>query len=253
MTGARIDLDADPITPTRPTPIGRTWLRNRWEELAYLHWPYDADLVQSLLPDGLGVDTFDGRAWVSLVPFRMTDAMLRALPAVPGVSRFAETNVRTYVVDSKGHRSVWFFSLEAEALPIVVFARWLLGFPYVWSRMSIEVDGDVRRYTTAERRWPRRPPSRTEVTLEIGDPITDPSDLDVFLSARWGTVARWPRRSRQLWHHPVDHPEWQLHEATLTWLDDASVARSGLPEPAEMPIVRWARSVDARFGRPERI
>ncbi|MDQ3932324.1 MAG: DUF2071 domain-containing protein, partial [Actinomycetota bacterium] len=42
--------------------------RQRWDSLAFLHWPYDPDVVQSMLPDGLEVDVFDDKAWVGLTP-----------------------------------------------------------------------------------------------------------------------------------------------------------------------------------------
>ncbi len=151
-------------------------------------------------------------------PFEMRDAMPRWLPALPWISSFAETNVRTYVVDSTGNRAVWFFSLEATRLPIVVFARWLLGFPYVWATMTTEARPGWRRYTTTRRRWPNARPSTTHVEIDIGDPIAEPSELDVFLTGRWGAVSRWPMRRGRLRHHPVDHPVWQLHEATLARL-----------------------------------
>ena len=258
MTASSSDLAApEPISAVRHEPLRRTWLRNTWGDLVYVHWAVDPDLIQASLPDGVRVDTFDDRAYVSLIPFQMTDAMVRGLPAIPGVSNFAETNVRTYVVDSKGHRAIGFFSLEAVALPIVAFARWLLGFPYVWSRMSIERSGGdrdgTRRYRTERRRWPRRPGATTELEVEIGQRIETPSDLDVFLSARWGTVAEWPRRSGRIWYHPVDHDEWTLFEARILHLDDESISAAGLPRPDTEPIVRYALPVHARFGRPQRV
>ena len=238
------------LTPERPVPLRRTWLRNTWRELTFVHWAVDPAQVQRLLPMGLTVDTFDGDAYVSLIPFEMNDASPRGLPAVPWLSRFAETNVRTYVVDSAGNRAIWFFSLEAARLPIVLFAKGLLGFPYVWSTMSIAVDGSRRRYETTRRRWPRRPPSTTVVEVDVGDEIVRQSDLDVFLTARWGTVARWGGTLR---HHPVDHPAWTLHDATLIELDDHSVAAGGIDIGGSEPIVRWAAPIDATFGRPSRV
>ena len=44
-------------------------MMHRWDRLTFLHWRYDADVVQRLLPAGLTVETFDGSAWVGLVPF----------------------------------------------------------------------------------------------------------------------------------------------------------------------------------------
>jgi uncharacterized protein YqjF (DUF2071 family) len=249
------ELDVEPlaISATRSSPMGRWWLRNRWDELAFVHHSYPPAVVQALLPDGLTVDTFDDLAWVSLVPFQMSDATPRLIPPVPWVSAFAETNVRTYVVDSAGNRAVWFFSLEASRLSIVAFARLLLGFPYVWSRMSIERTADTRRYVTTQRRWPSSPASATDVTIEIGDVIEEPTDLDVFLTARWGTVVKWPARRGRLRHHPVDHPEWTLRDAVLTDYTDTSFEAAGLPSPISAPIVRYVDSIDARFARPERV
>jgi len=252
-----VTADPQPLSATRPNPLGRWWLRNRWEELAFVHWAYEPEVVQWMLPDGLTADTHDGMAYVSLIPFRMADAAPRFVPAIPWVSTFAETNVRTYVVDSAGNRAIWFFSLEANRLPIVAFARWLLGFPYVRGDLAIEesiVDGrERRRYMTTRRRWPRRPESTTDLTIEIGDPIAEPSDLDVFLTARWGTVAEWPRGSGTLRHHAVDHPEWHLHEATLVDYNDTSVEAARFPPPIGDPIVRWSKQTEARFARPTRV
>lgn len=242
-----------PLSPTRPTAMGSAWLRNTWQELTFLHYRYDPADVQRLLPDGLTVDTFDGDAYVSLIPFQMRDASPRFVPALPFVSSFNETNVRTYVVDSAGNRAIWFFTLEADQLAVVALARLVLGFPYVWSAMSTEIEGTRRTYRTTNRRWPRTPRSQTTVEIEVGGRIDEPDDLDVFLTARWGTVARWPMRRGRLRHHPVDHAAWWLHEATLTRVDHQSLPAAGLPAPTDPPIVRWVRSIDARFAPPTRV
>lgn len=236
-----------PLTSECPQPIRRAWLRNDWEELTFLHWAYEPAVIQALLPSGLDVDTHNGKAWVSLVPFVMRRAGPTWLPPIPYISTFLETNVRTYVVDSAGNRAVWFLSLDCARLPIVLFARWTIGFPYVWSKMTLSIDGTRRSYSTSRRRWPGRPSADTRVVVDVGEAIAEPDDLDVFLTARWGTVARSVRTLR---HHPVDHPPWRLRTATLIDLDDSAVTACGLPAPTGEPLVRWAELVVARFGRP---
>ena len=63
----------------------------------------DQVLVQSKdLPPGLEVETFDGSAWVGLVPFAMRVTLPRS-PLVPWLSRFPETNVRTYARSADGN------------------------------------------------------------------------------------------------------------------------------------------------------
>ncbi len=237
------------LSPSCPDPIKRGWLRNDWHELTFLHWPYDPEVVQALLPEGLTVDVHDGHAWVSLVPFQMRRAGPTWLPSLPYVSNFWETNVRTYVIDSQGNRAVWFLSLDCVRLPVVAFARWTIGFPYFWADMDVQVTGGRRRYLTTRRRWPGRPAAVTAINVDVGDPI-EPTELDVFLTARWGTVAKTLGR---LWFHAVDHEPWTLHDASVVELSDTAMIAPWLPAPSGDPIVRWAQPVHARFARPVRV
>ena len=54
---------------TCPFTIDRPVMRQRWERLTFLHWPFEAADVQRLVPGGLENETFGGAAWVGLVPF----------------------------------------------------------------------------------------------------------------------------------------------------------------------------------------
>ena len=72
-----------------------------------MHWRVDTQIMQALLPKGFQVDTFDGCAWVGLIPFTMDGTRPRGFPPFPGVSRFHECNVRTYVLHD-GVPGVWF-------------------------------------------------------------------------------------------------------------------------------------------------
>ncbi|MGI9644324.1 MAG: DUF2071 domain-containing protein, partial [Ilumatobacteraceae bacterium] len=87
----------EPVVPDPPDLGCRTALRQRWTDLAYFHWPYDPADVQPLLPPGVRVDTFDGNAWVGLIPFVMRDVRLGPSPAVPDLGTCVEINVRTDV------------------------------------------------------------------------------------------------------------------------------------------------------------
>jgi hypothetical protein len=86
-----------------------------WHDLASVHWRYDPTVVQSLLPAGFRVDTFDDAAWVGLIPFHMRRIRLPGLPSFGPLSTFPETNIRTYIVDAAGRRGVWFASLDVTA------------------------------------------------------------------------------------------------------------------------------------------
>src|ERR1700742_2659272 len=127
----------------------RPWtMMQRWNDLLFAHWPVPAAKLESLLPPGLQVDTFDQSGWVGVVPFWMDRVQLRGLPRIPGASRFPELNLRTYVRERNTNRAgVYFFCLEAANPLAVIFAKTLFHLPYHWARMSIR--GRTERETGA--------------------------------------------------------------------------------------------------------
>lgn len=222
-------------------------MTQRWQCLTYLHWAYDPAVVAPFLPPRVRVDTFDGVAWVGLVPFLMTDVRPVGVPSPGNLGRFLETNVRTYTVGPDGRRGVFFFSLDAErALPVAT-ARLTYRLPYMWSRMRLATDGDVVRYT-CRRRAPDVPGAASRVAVRVGEPaIATP--LDDFLSARWGLHTTWAGRPT---YAPVEHEPWPLRAAELVELDDELVAAAGLPAPEGAPQVLYSAGVSVRVGVPSR-
>lgn len=242
--------EVERYSPICPLRVGHPVMLHRWETLTFLHWAYEPEVVQRLLPKSLEVETFDGKAWVGLVPFFMR---IRApgLPHIPWLSHFCETNVRTYARDELGQSGVWFFSLDAERFPAVATARIGFRLPYMWSRMRLENHAATITYTT-RRRWPTKASSRVQV--DVGERFTSSelSDLDHFLTARWrlfsvtGPDASWRR------YADAQHDPWPLRRAVVRDLDDQLVTAAGLPAPTGEPLVHYSDGVDVRIGRPRR-
>lgn len=232
-----------------PPPLGRrAVLGQRWTELAYFHWPYEPAVVQSLLPHGVRVDTFDGAAWVGLIPFVMRDVRIGPTPPVPHLGTFVEVNVRTYVVDPRGRRAVWFFTLDVPRSVIVAVARSVFALPYCWAHTRFVSDGAHRSYRV-DRRWPRTARSAgrpsAEIDFTIGEPIADVSDLDHFLTARWALLTN---RRRRLLYGRVHHERWPLHHIDQWRLDGDLVEAAGLPSPDGAPRTACSPGVDVTVG-----
>src|SRR5262245_42644757 len=112
-----------------------------WHDLLFAHWPVDADSLRPRVPPQLPLDLFDGRAWIGVVPFHMTNVSPRLIPPLPGLSAFPEINVRTYVTVG-GRPGVYFFSLDATNPVAVWSARALFRLPYFQASMRVERRGD---------------------------------------------------------------------------------------------------------------
>lgn len=261
MPGAIVDEVRTRITPDPPVFHGRPVLRQRWDDLASFHWRYPADDVARLLPAGLRVDTFDGSAWVGLIPFHMRDVRILPGPAVPYLDSFVEVNVRTYVVDEHGHRGVWFWSLDVPRSPIVGVARSMFSLPYCWSAaghtVARDASGDHHRYW-CERRWPDRVVdgrrAGCDIRYTVGGQVDDDdvTDLDHFVTARWSLFT--VRRGR-LVRGDVDHVRWPIHRVIDHRIDETLVRAAGLDAPTGAPHavaspgvgvqVAWLREVTA--------
>jgi uncharacterized protein YqjF (DUF2071 family) len=224
-------------------------MRHRWDQLTFLHWSYDPEVVQSLLPPGLAVEPYEGRAWVGLVPFLMEVRSQRGR-ALRWPFRFPETNVRTYVTGPGGQPGVWFFSLDATRLGAVPTARGTYRVRYFWSDMAVTRSGSTMEYSS-RRRWPGPRDACSRVVVEIGDEHRpeELSPFDHYLTARWTMFGTWGRRL--LMAH-AQHPPWPLHRATADWTGDL-VAAAGLPAPEGDPIVHWSPGVDVLIGDPRRV
>lgn len=230
-----------------PHLLGRRMAAQEWHDLTMLHWRVAPEQVAALLPDELEPDTFDGSAWVSLVPFRMVDVTAPPIPPLPLISRFPETNIRTYVTGPAGP-AVWFCSLEVPHPWVPPAARAGLGVPYTLSRMRFSRQGDELRY------WSRRiaPAPRgasSLVGVRVGRP-RQPDALDRFLVNRWGACSR---RFGTTLFTPVVHPPWTLHDAEVTVLHDELGAAAGLrltevERTSHTPVL-----ADISFGFPRAI
>jgi uncharacterized protein YqjF (DUF2071 family) len=235
--------------PTTTEPVLRAVMQQGWRDLTYVHWPYEPEQVQGLLPAGLTVDTFDGAAWVGLVAFHMERIRVPGTPAIPYLGTFPETNVRTYVRGPDGRPGVWFHSLDVNRLLPVLVARASYRLPYMWSKMAIDHDRDRVTYV-AHRRWPGPQGVFSDLSVRRRSPIKTPSGLEHFLTNRWGLFTKLRTR---LAYAPVDHPTWPLENADIVDLQDGLVAAAGYPSPTGQPLVHYSPGVEVRIGLPRRL
>ena len=223
--------DIDRLAP-RIRPAGWIAGYQTWSDLLFVHWRAPAAELRPLLPAEVEVDEFDGSAWVGLVLFHMSGVRPWWFPALPGVSEFHETNVRTYVT-CRGEPGVWFFSLEAANSLAVRVARWRWRLKYFRAEMSISRRDSLIEYRS-QRLWPEPLPGQTDVAAEVGDWLPNggsqgearPGTLEFFLTERYllftevapGRIAR----------GQVHHRPYPLQTATLQHCDESLLSAAGI-------------------------
>jgi uncharacterized protein len=218
-------LDIDRLSPCR-RPASRRAGYHCWSDLLFIHWRLPAEEIAPLLPAELTLDTWQGDAWVGLVPFRMSG--VRPWWS-PWGARFLETNVRTYVHFRGSDPGVWFFSLEANHRLAVALARSMWHLNYQRAGMTFERQGRVLRYrsrragagghqSSIEARLPAAPAATAR-------PAEDGS-LEQFLVERYLLYSS--AGLGKLWRGQVHHPPYLIQTAKLLHLEESLLAANGI-------------------------
>lgn len=230
---------------SRPTECVRLPLMHQsWTSFTFVHWRYAPKAVRPLVPPWLELDTYDGRAWITLAAFSIEGVRP---PGVPPVWRGTtpEVNVRTYVVGPDGRAGVYTLSLDIGSLPAALAGRYLFQLPYRWADAQMAVDDDVSY--RGRRRW-GGPPARWDiaVTPSVAAAPGDPA-LATFLTGRWLLFTRYRDRVSAI---ATEHEPWPLRDARLDRLDQNLLRVAGLRESKAEPLVQFSPGVRARLGFP---
>lgn len=225
-------------------PKGPWVMQQSWNDLLFAHWPIPAAEIAATLPPGLAVDTFDGSAWLGVVPFGMDRIRLHGLPSVPGARAFPELNLRTYVRERNTNRSgIYFYSLDASNPLAVAVARTAFHLPYFWAQMSMQASDEPGRSPEIRYRSQRifsSPSARFEARYR-GLGLMAQGAIEQFLTARYAlyTTGRRGTLLRGEIHHipwPLEHAEAEFHRNELP-------AAHGFRLPDCAPILHYSREL----------
>jgi len=236
----------------RPWPLpGKPWTwRQSWLDLLFAHWELPLDAVRSLVPQSLEIDTFDGRTYVGVVPFRMTGVTRRPFPAMPWLSAFPELNVRLYV-RYDGKPGVYFLSLDAGNPVAVWAARTFFHLPYRWSAMRMSGTAETG-FQFASRRRLSRAKAEFEASWRPNGQAFIPQEgtLERFLVERYCLYTT-DRRGRML-RGEVHHEPWTVQPAQAEIQADALLETHGLKVDGK-PHLICTRGVDVVLWGLEQI
>lgn len=230
-------------TEHRPWPLPTSpWvMTQRWNDLLFAHWPLPPAELTHLLPEELAVDTFDGSAWVGVVPFWMDHIRFRWLPPIPGASRFPELNLRTYVRDRHTNQpGVYFFSLDAANPLAVATARTFFRLPYFWAAMKIDKGhGSEIRYSS-ERLMTSRPARLRARYRSLGKPCVK-GGIESFLTDRYALFTR--TRKGGIGRVNIHHLPWPLELAEADFELNELPEAHGIRLPDTKPLLQYSREL----------
>ncbi len=224
-----------------PPPTEPWIMYQGWHDLLFAHWPVKAAVLRELLPPSLELDTFEGEAWLGIVPFRMAGVHLRAVPAIPGLSEFPELNVRTYVTvgDKPG---AYFFSMDAANPLFVTALRLLAHLPYLAAAMSVSRVGAGFKYNSHRLPYSVSPTVlRAEYEPTGGVFHARRETLEYFLTERY---CLYTTRGRRVYRCEIHHAPWPLQPAEADFQRNTMASSLGIPLPDTQPLLHFSRRQD---------
>ncbi len=237
----QIDLEAQSHRPW-PAPDKPWMMFQSWQQLLFMHWPIPADLMRKYIPASLALDTFEGEAWIAVVPFRMSGIRHRSLPVLPWASEFPELNVRTYVT-CRGKPGVFFFSLDAADSLAVWGAQTFFHLPYYRADITCQAAGAAGaaaiHYDSVRRSGGQR---FTGTYRPIGPVYTaQPGSLEHWLTERYCLYAVWRGNA---YRGEIHHMPWPLQRAEASIQVNTVLNGTGIVLPDTEPLLHYADRID---------
>lgn len=230
----------------RERPSGSPVMYQRWSKLLFLHWEVPAQWLTPTLPAGLHLDTFEGRAYLGVVPFAMERVRPRFLPCVPGLSWFLELNLRTYVYDDLGRPGVWFYSLDANQPVAVELARKLFHLPYQHAQMTARQDKEFLDYSSRRKGGQETARYRYQGSGEVRE--AEAGSVEFFLLERYLLFSEHRRSGLKIGQ--VHHRPYPFQAAVCDGLSTLPFTWNQFTAPESPPVsALYSRGVDVEiFG-----
>lgn len=219
------------------------------EDLTLLHWPVDPQRISRSLPPGLAVDTYDGRAWLGLVLFRVQRVRARISHALQILPPYMQVCARTYVTcgDKPG---LYFLGLHADCPPVIRAAQAVLGMNIHHAQARLGKQGPWLGY-----RFDHAPDGAEPMALDLScRPLGVPGQASagslahfllerycVYLADNAGTLRR----------GEFHHLPWRTqpaearvrHLCPIPWLDTR--------DTTEAPLVSFAPNLELALWLPK--
>lgn len=234
----------------RPWDIpSSSWLmKQTWYDLLFAHWKIDKKILKSYIPSELELDTFEGDAWIGVVPFRMSGIRLKLLPPIPFTSRFPEINVRTYVTYD-GKPGVYFFSLDATNYFAVKTARVFYHLPYYLANIKVMKIEDTVFYESKRRDSNNQSCFKGWYKPTSSVYYSRQGSLEHWLTERY---CLYTVHQNNLFRCEIDHKPWPLQNAEAEILINSMIPIKEF-SMAHPPLLHFSKHLDVRLWGLEKI
>jgi uncharacterized protein YqjF (DUF2071 family) len=231
----------------------KPWIMHQiWNDLLFAHWPIPIEILRPLIPTHIPIDTYEGTAWIGVVPFHMSGVTPRGIPPLPYFSAFPEMNVRTYVT-MNGKPGVYFFSLDAHNRFAVEAARFAFHLPYFYAHIEVQHLADDHIQYHSVRKDNRAQPFEFSAAYKPSSEIRTAANgtLEYWLTERYCLYCTDHRGN--VYRGDIDHAPWPLQSAEAAIKVNTLPASFGINLPNSAPVLHFAKKLKVKIWAFEKL
>lgn len=184
----------------------------RWENLIMANYAIDPEILKPYIPNGVELDLFEGKAFVSLVGFLFRKSRIFGIP-IPLLGSFEEINLRFYVKRKEGNqykRGVVFINETVPYKPVAWLANKLYKEHYIAipTKHRFAVNQNEKE---VEFQW--KTPSQwntIRVKASVFSREMERGSLQEFIFEHYFGYTKISEAESQ--EYKINHPRWQVNE-----------------------------------------
>jgi uncharacterized protein YqjF (DUF2071 family) len=187
------------------------FLKADWENIIMANYEIDPQILLPFLPNGVEIDLFEDKCYISLVGFMFKNTQLFNVP-IPWFGTFEEINLRFYVVRKEGNkikRGVVFIN-ETIPYPIVAWVANKLykeHYTVVPTKHEQEVNSDFQKIKfewLVNSNW-----NSMEVSYSFGTDKMKKDSLEQFIYDHYFGYTKISNTKTE--EYKLQHPIWKTH------------------------------------------
>jgi uncharacterized protein YqjF (DUF2071 family) len=187
------------------------FLKANWENIIMVNYEIDPKVLLPFLPNGVELDLYEGKAYISLVGFMFKKTKLFNIP-IPKLGTFEEINLRFYVIrkeENQIKRGVFFIN---ETIPYKIVA-WMANVLYkehytvVPTKHTITKAEKSQKVTfewMVNKKW-----NSIYVEHAISTQQMHQSSLEKFIYEHYYGYTKTDKNKTE--EYRLHHPSWKIH------------------------------------------
>nr|WP_294906134.1 DUF2071 domain-containing protein [uncultured Lacibacter sp.] len=185
------------------------FLTAEWRNLVMMNYVVPEEVLKPHLPNGVELDAYNGKCYVSFVAFHFMDTKLKGV-AIPFHKDFEEINLRFYVrypSEEGMKRGVVFIKELVPKRMIAWVAKLLYGERYAYTPIKSKIEQTNQRYLHFE--WGREQEHQLKVETALHTlPIQQGSKEEFIFEHYLGYTSLSTFRTGE---YKVEHPRWNVY------------------------------------------